>query len=224
MAVVASGGTVKGVGVGGEARRLPLVLASTSPWRAALLQQVGWPFEQVAPKVDEGAWHARGGEPWRLAESLALEKARSVRPWVGERVVVGSDQVAAVGEELLTKPGSQQEVLAQLERLQGRSHVLYTAVALLAPGGVERTALVRTALVMRAWSREALEAYAAQELAIGCVGGYRLEGRGVALFASVEGPDPSAVVGLPLMALAGILHELGWPVFDPRGPAQALAP
>jgi len=189
----------------------PLILASTSPYRRQLLARLGLPFQTEAPQVVEQ--RLPGETPEQVVRRLALAKAAAVATRFPHAVVVGSDQLAELEGALLHKPGSEQAALAQLRRLAGRTHRLLTALAVLRPAtGYRGEALDITELTMRPWSEEQLRRYVQRDLPQDCAGSYRLEKLGVALFERWAGTDPSAVEGLPLMALTRLLAEAGLPV------------
>lgn len=186
----------------------PLVLASTSRYRRDLLARLGLPFACEAPGVDEdvdGAGHA----PEARALALALAKARAVAVRRPDAIVLGSDQVCALGDEVLGKPGSVATACAQLQRLQAREHRLATAVAIV-HGRREHTFLDVTRLHMRALTAEAIQRYVAADQPLDCAGSYRIEGLGISLFERIESEDQTAIVGLPLLATARALRELGY--------------
>jgi septum formation protein len=186
----------------------PLILASTSRYRAALLARLGLPFETVAPEVDERSLEEPGLEPRAAAERLARAKAAAVAARRPGAIVIGSDQVCAAGDQVLHKPGTRERAVEQLLALAGRTHELITAVAVQAPGRVlEHTDVSR--LTMRPLERAALERYVDADQPLDCAGAYKLEERGVALFSRIECADASAITGLPLMALVEMLDSLG---------------
>jgi septum formation protein len=141
---------------------------------------------------------------------MAVAKARSVSVALGAPLVIGADQVLALEEELFEKPGSVAAARAQLVRLRGRAHRLFSAVALAQEGRPVWSMVDRATLVMRDFSDAFLDAYLAEAGAGLChiVGSYEIEGRGVQLFASVEG-DHFTVVGLPLIPLLAELRARG---------------
>lgn len=192
----------------------PLVLASTSPTRRALLESAALPFRVVAPDVDERALEAemaaRGAEAPDIALALAGAKAASVAARDPSAIVVGSDQVLALGATRLNKPGSRPALVAQISALAGRTHHLHSAVALMRGDEVLGAFVASAALTMRALTREQIELYCdlAGEDAFGSVGGYRLEGVGAHLFENVEG-EHATVLGLPLRPLLAQLRALG---------------
>jgi septum formation protein len=189
-----------------------LVLASGSRYRAELLHRLGLPFAIAAPDVDETP--EPGETPGALAARLAAAKARSHR--AESAIVIGSDQVAALGGRALGKPGTPAAALAQLEACQGRTVVFFTAVAVhdVAANRLHEHVDV-TRVSFRSRPRAELERYLAAEDALDCAGGFKLEGLGIALFESVESKDPTALIGLPLIWLAATLGARG---LDPLAP------
>ncbi len=187
-----------------------VVLASTSPYRRALLERLGLSFSCRAPGVDEA--RLPDEPPSELVTRLALAKATAVAAQLQGRdcVVIGGDQVAEVHGTILTKPGSVEAAVAQLASLSGRTHTLWTGLAVLRPS--QRFAEVhldQTRLTMRAWPVEALQRYVVRDRPLDCAGSYRLELTGVCLFSAIAGPDPTAIEGMPLMALTRLLSEAG---------------
>lgn len=185
-----------------------LVLASTSRYRRELLARLGLPFETCAPGVDETA--LPGEPPRETALRLARAKARAAARQYPQAVIIGSDQVAALGERVLGKPGTRANAVRQLELASGNVVDFYTAVAVLnARTGSCRVELAPVRVRFRALSREAIEAYLDQEPAYDCAGSARVEGLGIALLAQVDSDDPTALVGLPLIRLVTLLAGEG---------------
>lgn len=190
-----------------------LLLASTSPYRRALLARLGLPFEALAPGVDE---NERPGEsPRERALRLARAKALALAAHHPDAVVIGSDQVCSVGEgaeaSVLHKPGTREATLAQLAALSGRVAHFHTAVALV-HGRRELLHCDLTDVHFRALDAAAIAAYVEREPAYDCAGGFKCEGLGVTLFESVSTQDPTALVGLPLIHVCAALRQLGVPV------------
>lgn len=183
-----------------------LILASTSPYRRQLLQRLGLPFEVVAPGVDESAY--AGLEALRLTETLAEAKTKAVAARFPDAVVIGSDQVAALDRTILGKPGTAAQAEAQLAALAGRTHTLYTSVAIVSGATILRHTDV-TRLTMRALDSEAIARYVAHDQPLDCAGAYKLEQQGIALFERIESADQSAIQGLPLLAVVKMLDQLG---------------
>ncbi len=182
-----------------------LILASTSPYRRALLERLGLPFEVVAPGVDE---RPRDGEaPRDLVRRLAAAKAAAVP---GPGLVIGSDQVAALDGEVLGKPGTHEHAVAQLRHLSGRRVEFLTAVTVCeSESGRQETELAVTRVAFRVLDDATIENYLAREPAYDCAGGFKSEGLGITLVESIEDDDPTALVGLPLIALCRLLRSFG---------------
>ncbi|WP_420429762.1 Maf family protein [Algiphilus sp.] len=188
----------------------PLLLASTSPYRARLLQRLRLTFDTCAPAVDEEAEPAT--EPGDRARRLASLKARAVARQHPEHWVIGSDQVASCVGRILSKPGSAEQQKAQLQWLSGKTAEFHTAVALVYPDGGrrrERQRLVRTRVRFRPLDSDAINRYVDAEPAADCCGGFKCEGLGITLFKAVQSPDPTALEGLPLIATATLLRQAG---------------
>ena len=185
-----------------------LLLASTSPARRALLDALGVPYTAEAPGVDEDL---PGGTAADAAvRMLALRKARAVASRHPDALVLGADQLAEVDGRVLGKPASREAARAQLGSLLGRSHRLLTAVALVG-GGEEQLELDVVTLRFHPLSADELERYLDTGEWEGCAGGYRIEGRGQALVAALEG-DRTSVQGLPMLPVVRMLRTRGFPV------------
>ena len=186
----------------------PIVLGSTSRYRAELLSRLKLDFDVVAPDVDESA---RPGEPPHdLARRLALAKARAVAVRFPEAVVIGSDQVADLAGEPLGKPGSHEKATDQLRLMRGRTVVFQTAVAVVcAATGFEQLDLAPVQVRFRELSDPEIEAYLRAEQPYDCAGSARSEGLGIALLESIDSDDPTALVGLPLIRTCRMLRAAG---------------
>ncbi len=189
----------------------PLILASTSKYRGALLSQLGLDFEAVNPEVDEASLKDQGLAPTALALKLAQMKAEAVfdqRPYA---CVIGSDQVCMLNGQLLSKPGSKEKAIEQLSRMQGQHHELITAVTIKTPDE-EVSFHNRTLLFMRALTPSQIEAYVDYDLPLDCAGSYKLESKGIRLFEKIEMDDHTSIIGLPLIQLNNHLLHLGYPL------------
>jgi len=185
-----------------------LVLASTSAYRRELLSRLRLPFEVAAPQVDETP--AAGESPKDTALRLAQAKAQAVAGRFAQALVIGSDQVAELAGVRLDKPGSHARAREQLEMLSGRAALFHTAVALLnAATGRLQTRLVPTRVRFRRLSVAQIEAYLLKEQPYDCAGSAKSEGLGIALIEAIEGDDPTALIGLPLIALTELLLAEG---------------
>jgi septum formation protein len=189
----------------------PLILASTSPYRRQLLNRLHLDFEVIAPRVDESAQPLE--TPLERAQRLALAKAKAVSLRHAAAVVIGSDQVGVCKGELLEKPGSLEGCQMQLRWLSAAAATFHTAVAVLqAEGGASMRFVDTTTVYFRALSAAEIERYTAAEQPVDCAGGFRCEGLGISLFARVVSEDPTALIGLPLIALARVLRQLDYPL------------
>jgi septum formation protein len=190
----------------------PLVLASRSPARRAMLAAAGIPIEIAAADIDERAVEARAGAlgPSEAAVLLAREKARVAGARFTGRFVVGADQTLALGTQRFSKPANADAAREQLRALAGRSHELHSAVAVARDGRVVFTHVDTARLTMRALSDRYIDIYleAAGEDAMASVGGYQLEKLGVHLFDRIEG-DHFTILGMPLLALVAFLRREG---------------
>lgn len=182
-----------------------LILASTSPYRRALLERLGLPFTVVKPDCDEDAAKQRILDPLALAEHLAEAKARSVSRYHPQAVVIGSDQVATMAGTILGKPGEAVRAAQQLTQLAGRTHELITALAVTQGDHLQRHT-DRTRLTMRPLSEAEIARYLAHDRPFDCAGAYKLECQGIALFDQITSADHTAITGLPLLALSRILR------------------
>jgi septum formation protein len=193
-----------------------IVLASTSPYRKALLARLALPFECARPGVDEAA--LAGESPSATAMRLAIAKARAVAADFPDALVVGADQVASCGGRILDKPGSHDNARRQLSFLSGKTARFDTAVAVVdTASGFARGRVVPCEVAFRALTDAQIEAYLALEQPYDCAGSAKSEGLGIALIERMETDDPTALVGLPLIALCELLAEAGLPVLgSPR--------
>jgi septum formation protein len=192
----------------------PLVLASASAPRAAMLRAAGIPLEIVPADVDErqveGVLAAEGLSADVIATRLAAAKAEAVSIRFPGRLVLGADQTLAVGSERLHKPAGLAEARTQILKLRDREHMLHSGAALVMDGAVLDSFVTTARLSMRAFTEEFLDRYIAQagDQVTKSVGGYQLEGAGVHLFDRVE-VDHFTVLGLPLFPLLAALRRRG---------------
>lgn len=188
-----------------------LILASTSLYRRRLLERLQLPFDCEPPAVDERP--QPGERPEDLARRLALAKARAVSRQHPEALVIGSDQVADLDGRVLGKPGGHAAARGQLEACSGRILRFWTGVAVTrVADGFERFHVEPFCVHFRRLARENVENYLNREHPYDCAGSFRWEGLGIALFKRLEGDDPTALEGLPLIALTDLLAAAGVPV------------
>jgi 7-methyl-GTP pyrophosphatase len=189
----------------------PLVLASTSRYRRALLQRLGLPFQVDSPRCDEEVGDER--DPVHIVRELSLRKARSVAGLHPGAVVIGSDQVLALDGGILTKPGTAERARAQLKRLSGRTHRLVTGLALIdgreGRDGAEIVDHEDYRLTFRTLGDAEIARYVELDQPLDCAGSYKLESRGIWLIEHLDGEDDSSIVGLPLLRLTRHLRALG---------------
>lgn len=186
-----------------------IVLASTSRYRRELLSRLVADFDVVAPDVDETP---RADEtPATLATRLAEAKARAVAAGRTDALVIGSDQVAELDGRPIGKPGTAERARAQLAASAGRTIVFHTAVCVVdTRSGAVDAALDRTEVVFRPLSADEIARYVARENPVDAAGSFKAEGAGIALFERIESTDPTALIGLPLIALARLLRAAGF--------------
>lgn len=182
-----------------------LILASTSPYRRALLERLQLPFEVVRPEVPED--HRPGEPPLERARRLSLAKAKAVADRHPAAVVIGSDQVAALGDRILDKPGDAATCREQLAALSGNTAHFFTGCAV----GTE-VHVDTTSVVFRKLAAQEIARYVEVERPFDCAGGFKVEALGIALFERVESSDPTALIGLPMVWLAAALRTAGFRV------------
>lgn len=191
-----------------------LILASSSPYRKELLQRLRLPFEVRIPDIDETP--QRDESPVQTALRLAEEKARAVGLAVGDALVIGSDQVATLDGRQIGKPGSHKNALRQLQDMRGRKVVFHTALCLWdgrSPAARAQCENVQTVVAFRDLSDQELDTYLRIEQPYDCAGSAKNEGLGIALIERIESTDPTALTGLPLIALTTMLRRAGVPFF-----------
>ncbi|MFL9960403.1 Maf-like protein [Paraburkholderia sediminicola] len=191
-----------------------LILASSSPYRRELLERLRVPFDVVAPAIDETP--LAGETPEATALRLAEAKARAVASSLAAAdaaLVIGSDQVATYDGLQVGKPGSHENALAQLQAMRGREVLFHSALCLFDSGsGVAQTVDVVTRVQFRHLPDAALEAYLRAETPYDVAGSAKSEGLGIALLEAIHSDDPTALVGLPLIALSRMLLAAGYPL------------
>lgn len=186
---------------------LPLLLASTSRYRRELLERLGLPLETARPDVDETP--APGEPPRGLAIRLARAKAAEVARRHPGRWVIGSDQVADLNGAPLGKPGDVPGANAQLAAMSGQTVAFHTAICLACDDRVLE-ACDLTEVRFRALGADEIARYVAAEQPLDCAGSFKCEGLGITLFEAIDNRDPTALIGLPLIALSGLLRQAGY--------------
>jgi septum formation protein len=185
-----------------------IVLASTSRYRRQLMERLGVPFVVATPDVNE--MPLPDEPPADTARRLATAKARAVAPTHADALIIGSDQVADCDGVVLGKPGDHATAAAQLAAQSGREIVFHTAVTLLdSRDDSVRSALVEVRSRFRTLDARTIEAYLRRDKPYDCAGSVRSESLGIALFESIDSDDPTALIGLPLLALTRLMREAG---------------
>lgn len=186
----------------------PLILASTSIYRCELLRRLQIPFQTAAPEIDETPLSDEGARQtsWRLSR----EKAQAVAANYPDALIIGSDQVALLGEEQIGKPLTHGNAVRQLRAMRGQIVNFYTALTLLnARTGEIQTEVAENCASFRELSDDEIESYLHKEQPYHCAGSAKSEGLGIALINRIEGDDPNALIGLPLILLVSMLKKQG---------------
>ena len=185
-----------------------LILASTSLFRRELLGKLGIPFEVASPNIDETALPSEAAS--HTALRLAEAKARAVADQFPNSLIIGSDQVATLENIHIGKPGNHQKAVEQLKLMRGKTVVFNTALTLFnSSTGKVQNKLIPTNVRFRELSDEQIESYLQKEKPYNCAGSAKSEGLGIAVIASIEGTDPNALIGLPLIELISMLNKEG---------------
>jgi septum formation protein len=188
-----------------------LVLASTSIYRRELLERLQIPFTIAAPEVDETPLQGESAKQtsWRLSR----EKAQAVAVQFPDALIIGSDQVALLDAEQLGKPLTHENAVRQLRAMRGKTVTFYTALTLLNTfSGEMQTGVAENRVGFRELSDDEIQNYLQKEQPYHCAGSAKSEGLGIALISRMEGDDPNALIGLPLILLVGMLKNQGVPV------------
>jgi len=187
--------------------RPPLILASTSPFRRELLERLDIPFTTAAPEIDESAHPDE--KPSALVRRLSEAKARAIGATC-KGLIIGSDQVATTGDDILGKPGTHEKAVEQLKYLSGKRVCFLTGLCLLnTETDTADVEVVPFTVQFRQLEERQIENYLRADKPYNCAGSFKSEGLGITLFERMEGDDPTALVGLPLIKLTTMLHTSG---------------
>jgi len=185
-----------------------LILASTSPFRRAILEKLGVPFEVASPKTDETP--LENETPQALVERLAIAKAKAIADQNDKGLIIGSDQVAVNNEIILGKPGDHATAVKQLQAASGKRITFYTGLALInAATRNIQSKVVPFHVNFRQLSDSQIENYLQKEQPYNCAGSFKSESLGICLFDKLEGDDPNTLIGLPLIQLVRMLENEG---------------
>jgi len=186
----------------------PLVLASTSPFRQALLSKLGLPFITAAPVCDETPLPDERAP--QLVQRLALAKAQALATTYPGHWIIGSDQVCVLDGHITGKPHTMERACAQLAQASGKAITFYTGLALVQPASAQQFVLYEPFTVhFRTLSAQEINHYVEREQPLQCAGSFKSEGLGICLFERLAGRDPNTLIGLPLIALNGLLMKAG---------------
>ncbi|WP_077342842.1 Maf family protein [Pseudocolwellia agarivorans] len=189
-----------------------IVLGSTSPFRKALLQKLNIPFECAKPDIDETAH--KGETPIELVERLAIEKAQAISNFPNA-LIIGSDQVALCDDEILGKPHNFDNAVKQLTKFSGKAVTFYTGLCVLDSSTNKVHSLVEPFTVrFNELSQTEIENYIKAEEPYNCAGSFKSEGLGICLFNKLEGEDPNALIGLPLIKLVSLFKQHNFDVLS----------
>lgn len=187
---------------------MQLVLASTSPFRRELLERLGLPFSSSAPAVDET--RQADETPEHLVRRLAKAKAHAVAGEFPRALIIGSDQVAVLHGQILGKPGNHDAAVAQLTASSGQPVNFLTGLCLYnSQSGTSQVDVISYTVVFRSLDAKQIENYLQREQPYNCAGSFKSEGLGISLFQSMQGEDPTALIGLPLIRLIDMLATEG---------------
>ncbi len=185
-----------------------IILASSSPYRKALLQRLQLDFDTLSPDIDETPKKGESAE--ELVTRLSLLKAEAVARTRPDALIIGSDQVALLGSQILGKPGDHQQAVAQLRAASGRRVSFITGLCLLdGRNGRHQVEAVPFDVEFRELNDTMIERYLKREQPYNCAGSFKSEGLGISLFERLRGDDPSALIGLPLIRLTRMLEKAG---------------
>jgi 7-methyl-GTP pyrophosphatase len=186
----------------------PIILASSSRYRAQLLENIGLSFNSSNPDIDESP--TDNETPQALVERLSLAKARALSKTYNNHLIIGSDQVASLNNSIITKPGSHERAKGQLTACQGHTVCFYTGLCLLnSHTGNHQISTVTTEVTFRSLTDQQIENYLNREQPYDCAGSFKCEGLGITLFERINSSDPNALIGLPIIALTSMLTKEG---------------
>lgn len=190
-----------------------LILGSSSPFRKMLLERLMLPFETASPNIDETP--LEGESPIALVERLAVEKAQEVAKNNPNSLIIGSDQVALHGKDIVGKPHTHKRAIEQLRAASGKKIELFTGLSLInSTTGSIQSEVIPFTVHFKTLSESTIERYLRKEEPYNCAGSVRSEGLGVVLFDKFEGDDPNALIGLPLIRLVTMLEKEGFDVLE----------
>lgn len=187
---------------------LPIILASSSPYRRELLAKLTLPFDSSSPDIDESAKDKES--PHQLVERLAQEKAKKVAETYPNALIIGSDQVAIIDDVIMTKPHTHENAIQQLKQSSGRTVTFLTSLCLLNSQTEQvQSSVTPYSVEFLDLSEAQIESYLQKEKPYHCAGSFKSEGLGITLFKRFHGEDPNSLIGLPLISLTHMLRQEG---------------
>ena len=185
---------------------MKLILASTSPFRKAILNKLGVDFDTASPETDETAF--KNETPQQLVERLSIAKAKAVADKVSDALVIGSDQVSVINGEIIGKPHTHENAVKQLKNASGKTVTFYTGLCLYNSSTQQyQSEVVPFNVVFRELTDHKIESYLKKEQPYNCAGSFKSEALGIILFEKLEGEDPNTLMGLPLIRLVKMLEK-----------------
>jgi len=185
---------------------MKLILASTSPFRKAILDKLGIEFETASPETDETP--VENESPQALVERLSIAKAKAIADTEDDALVIGSDQVSVIEGEIIGKPHSHEKAIKQLQKASSKTVTFYTGLCLYnAATGQYQSDVVPFNVVFRELDDRLIEAYLKKETPYNCAGSFKSEALGIILFEKLQGDDPNTLMGLPLIRLVKMLEK-----------------
>jgi MAF protein len=192
-----------------------LILGSSSPFRAALLQKIGLEFITASPDIDET--QLDNEQPEELVQRLSEQKAKKIAESYPNALIIGSDQVAVLNSNVLGKPGNHENAMAQLKAASGNTVQFLTGLALFnSQSGLMQSLVEPFEVSFKALSEQQIDFYLRQEQPYQCAGSFKSEGFGISLFSKLNGDDPNSLIGLPLIKLINMLKVEGIDVLNPQ--------
>jgi septum formation protein len=185
---------------------MKLILASKSKYRKIQLKALGLKFKTMNPGVDEGYFKRQIKDPRRLAATLAIKKAEAIYNRHPQATVIGSDQLVELNNRILGKPKNKENAIKQLKAMRNKTHRLITAVAVIHRGAIRSKVVVAT-IKMRNYSNQEILDYIHLDKPFDCAGSYKFERAGLKLVQKMQISDPSALIGLPIIALTHLLRQ-----------------
>lgn len=187
---------------------MKLLLASSSPYRQQLLNRLRIPFDTASPNIDESV-HT-GETPTAYVKRLAISKAQTLRTDWPEHWIIGSDQCCVINERIVGKPHTEEKAVEQLQSCSGQKVTFYTGLCLAAPNKSLQALVEPFTVHFRELTLAEIECYVALEQPLDCAGSFKVEGLGINLFDKLDGKDPNALMGLPLISLLEMFRQAGF--------------